>query len=116
MSSVNLVVIMGRLGRDPESRDVMVQGNNTFMCQLAIATNRGNDKVDWHRVELWGKTAELAAKYLSKGRMIHIEGTIHYQKWEDKEGNARISTVIKGHRMTFVPDGKGNKEDEEIPF
>src|SRR5262245_42931087 len=111
MSSLNRVILLGNLGRDPEVR--YTQGGTT-VANLRIATNErrpdGNggwqDATEWHSVVLFGKQADLAKQYLSKGRTVLIEGSLRTRQWQDKEGQKRWSTEIVAQNMRFV-GGRG---------
>ncbi len=113
MSGINKAIIVGNLGRDPELRHT--QGGSP-VCQLSIATTRSytnsnNDKVEeteWHRVVVWGKSAEHCNTYLSKGRQVYVEGRIATRSYEDKEGIKRYSTEIVASSVQFL--GSGNKD------
>jgi len=111
MSSLNRVILLGNLGKDPEVR--YTQGGTT-VANLRIATNErrpdGNggwkDETEWHSVVLFGKQADLAKQYLSKGRTVLIEGSLRTRQWQDKEGQKRWSTEIVAQNMRFV-GGRG---------
>lgn len=100
MASVNRVILIGNLGRDPEIR--YTQGGEPI-ANFSLATSEkwtGKDgqkqeRTEWHRVEVFGKTAQIARDYLSKGRPVYIEGSIHYDEWTDKDGNKRNTTKIR---------------------
>lgn len=131
MSGVNKVILVGRLGRDPEMRSTP-QGNHA--CNLSIATSetwlkdgKKEEKTEWHRVIFWGKNAENASKYLNKGSMVYVEGKLQTRKWRDKEGIERFTTEILGNSMNFIStsekDSDSKKqiesnqiEDDDIPF
>lgn len=114
MSQVNKVQLIGRLGKDPEVKTIE---NGTKVAQFSLATSdtyvkKGGEKVEdtqWHRIKLWGTRADLAEKYLRKGRKVLIEGKISYNNFKDKDGNTRYSTEIVGQDMMFL-DSK-NKEE-----
>jgi single-strand DNA-binding protein len=116
MSSVNKVIIMGRLGADPEVRYTQ---SNIPVATLSVATSeKWKDKdgelqetTEWHRIILWDKLASLAGEYLAKGAQVYIEGAIQTRKYEDKEGNTRYTTEIKGQVMKFI----GKKDSSEAP-
>ena len=118
MSSVNKAIIIGRLGDDP---DVRYTQNNTAVANLSIATSeRYKDKqgewkerTEWHRVVLWDRLAETAQEYLQKGNRAYIEGSIQTRKWEDKEGNTKYTTEIKGYKLVMLGD-KGESENNPI--
>lgn len=104
MASVNKVVLLGRLGRDPETR--YASDGGTPICHLAVATSRrykdrdGNrgEETEWHNVVLFGKTAEIAQQYLQKGSEVYIEGRLRTRSYE-KDGVKRYSTEIIGESM-----------------
>jgi single-strand DNA-binding protein len=112
MAGVNKVIIIGNLGRDPELR---YTSNSNPVCQLNVATTRGytnrnNERVEeteWHRVVVWGKTAEHCSRYLSKGRQIYLEGRLQTRSWEDKDGNKRYTTEIVAETVQFLGGGRG---------
>src|SRR6266850_6755195 len=100
MASVNRVILIGNLGRDPEIR--YTQGGEPI-ANFSLATSErwtGKDgqkqeRTEWHRVEVFGKTAQVVRDYCSKGKQVYIEGTIHYDEWTDKDGNKRNTTKIR---------------------
>lgn len=104
MASVNKVVLLGRLGRDPETR--YASDGGTPICHLAVATSRRNkdrdgnrgEETEWHNVVLFGKTAEIAQQYLQKGSEVYIEGRLRTRSYE-KDGVKRYSTEIIGESM-----------------
>ena len=118
MGSVNKVILVGNLGRDPEVR--YTQGG-TAVANFTLATNEvWNDKAgakqertEWHRIVVWGKQAEIAREYLSKGKQVYIEGSIQTRQWDDKEGNKRTTTEIKANRVIFLgrPGGGEGRAD-----
>jgi single-strand DNA-binding protein len=119
--SVNKVILLGRLGKDPELRSTQ-SGQRVATFSLAT-TERSKDKggnstekTEWHNIVVWGKTAELAAKYLQKGRQVYLEGRIQTRKWQDKEGKDRYSTEIVAQNLTFVGGGKSGGEAEATPI
>lgn len=107
MASFNKVTIVGYLGRDPELR-YTPQG--TPVCDFSIATTeRRKDKsgefqdhTTWFRVSLFGRQAEVASQYLSKGRQVYVEGTLTLREYTDKEGNARTSLDVRGSDIQFI--------------
>ncbi len=114
MAGVNKAIIVGNLGRDPELR--YTQGGSP-VCQLSVATtraytNKNNDRVEeteWHRIVVWGKSAEHCNNYLSKGRQVYVEGRIQTRSYEDKEGIKRYSTEIVADTVQFL-GGRGGGE------
>jgi single-strand DNA-binding protein len=109
--SVNKVIILGRLGADPELR---YTGTGTPVATLSVATNKTwknkegqkQEKTEWHRVILWSKLAELSGQYLSKGREVYIEGELQTRSWE-KDGQKKYTTEIVGNTMQFIGSGAG---------
>ena len=127
----NKTQVGGRLTRDPE---VKRTNAGTAVAEISIAVNRkwrdpsGNvkEEVDFIDVTLWGKTAELAEKYLTKGRSVFIDGRLQLETWDDKTtGQKRSKLKVVGEAMQFINDGKGSaaqapatttEEPDEIPF
>jgi single-strand DNA-binding protein len=111
MASINKVILIGNLGRDPEMR--YTQGG-TAVCQLSLATtrtytNKSNDRVEeteWHRVVVWGKQAESCNQYLAKGRQCYIEGRLQTRNYDDKDGNKKYITEIIADVVQFL-GGRG---------
>jgi len=107
MGSVNKVILVGNLGADPELK---YTPSNRPVCNLSIATNevwkdksgQKQEKVEWHRVNVWGDQAEHCSKYLAKGRMVYVEGKLQTRKWQDKEGKDRYSTEVVADRVVFL--------------
>jgi single-strand DNA-binding protein len=113
--SYNKIHIIGNLGRDPELR-YTPQG--TAVCQFSVATNeRRRDKAGeqqdittWFRITAWGKQAETASKYLSKGRRVYVEGRLHMEEWTDREGKARQTLEVNASEIQFLDSGAGDVE------
>jgi single-strand DNA-binding protein len=111
MASVNKVILIGNLGRDPEMR--YTQGG-TAVATLNIATtrvytNKSNDRVEeteWHRVTVWSKQAESCNQYLSKGRQVYIEGRLQTRSYDDKDGVKKYSTEVVADQVLFL-GGRG---------
>ena len=105
--SLNRVILLGRLGRDPEVRYAQ---SGTTVATLNMATDErrpdGNggwkNETEWHRVVLFGKQADLAKQYLTKGREVLIEGSLRTRQWQDKEGQKRFTTEVVAQNMRFV--------------
>ncbi len=116
MSSVNKVIIIGHLGQDPEVR-YLPSGDS--VANLSIATTESwkdkqgqkQEQTEWHRVSLFGKTAEIGGEYLKKGSQVYIEGKLQTRKWTDKEGQERYTTEIRADRMQML--GKSRQVGEE---
>ena len=105
MASVNKAILIGNVGRDPESRDTA--GGQT-VCNFSVATSEAwgkgedrNESTEWHRVVAWGKTAEACQRYLAKGSSVYVEGRIQTREWE-KDGAKRYTTEIVAHRVQFL--------------
>lgn len=115
---MNHVVIVGRLGADPESR--AIQGGS--VCNFSVATSESYDgrngkreeRTEWHRVVTYGKLAEVCVKYLTKGCQVLVEGKIQTRAWEDKTGVKRYQTEIIAASVKFL-DMKG-PSDDSIPY
>ena len=107
MASFNKITIVGYLGRDPELR-YTPQG--TPVCDFSIATTERRkdksgefqDQTTWFRVSLFGRQAEVASQYLSKGRQVYVEGTLTLREYTDKEGKARTSLDVRGSDIQFI--------------
>lgn len=111
--SVNKVILMGRLGKDPELK---YTPSGAAVCNFSIATTESwNDKssgqkqerTEWHRIVVWGKLAELCNQYLAQGRQVYVEGSLQTRSWDDKDGNKRYTTEINAKTVQFI----GNKND-----
>jgi single-strand DNA-binding protein len=117
MAGVNKVILLGRLGSDPEVRNLPRCGK---VVTFSIATsenytNKNGEKVEqteWHRIELWDNQANVAELYLKKGDMAYIEGRIRTEKWTDKEGIERTTIKIRGNTLQLVGGGKGRDIDD----
>jgi single-strand DNA-binding protein len=115
MASVNKVILIGNLGRDPEVR-YMPSGD--AVANISIATTETwkdkngekQEKTEWHRVAMFGKTAEIAGEYLKKGSQVYIEGRLETRKWTDKEGQERTTTEVRADRMQMLGSRSGGSE------
>ena len=111
--AVNKVMLIGNLGRDPEIR-YTTGGQAVANFTLATTekyTNKAGEKqedTEWHRIVAWGRLAEICGEYLSKGRMVYIEGSIKTRSWEDKEGNTKYTTEIVARNMQML-GGQGGQ-------
>jgi single-strand DNA-binding protein len=144
MASVNKVILVGRLGKDPEIRSTPT---GTTVAKFSLATDdRYTDKAgekqertEWHNIVAWGKLAEICGQYLRKGKLVYIEGSIRTDSWDDKEtGQKKYRTDIVANQMQML-DRKGDEngggayagaarkgatatataqveEDDEVPF
>src|SRR3954453_8411375 len=97
--SVNKVILVGRLGKDPETR---YTSGGQAVCNFSVATDETykdragerQKRTEWHRIVVWGKQAEIAQQYLRKGSLLYLEGRIQTRQWDDREGQKRTSTEI----------------------
>jgi len=112
MGSVNKVILVGNLGRDAEKRytpsGAVVATIN--MATTEVWTDKGGqrqEKTEWHRVVLWGKSAESLTEYLTKGKQIYVEGRLQTRQWDDKDGNKRYTTEIRGDKIVLLGGGSG---------
>jgi single-strand DNA-binding protein len=113
MGSVNKVILVGNLGRDAELR-YTPGGAPVATLNLATtevwndkASGQKQEKTEWHRVVLWGKSAESLSEYLTKGKQIYVEGRLQTRKWQDKDGNDKYTTEIRADRITLLGGGGG---------
>ncbi|WP_298268897.1 single-stranded DNA-binding protein [Geobacter sp.] len=146
MASLNKVMLIGNLGKDPEVRYTPA---GTAVASFSLATSERfknkngewEEKTEWHNVVLWGRQAEVAGEYLSKGKTVYIEGRLQTRKWQDKDGRDRWTTEVVGEKMQMLgargegggrPAGRGGQEngfggapgfdepafnpDDDIPF
>ena len=105
--SVNKVILVGRLGRDPETR---YTGGGQAVANFSMATDESykdkngerQKRTEWHRITAWGKLAEICQQYLKKGTMVYIEGRIQSREWQDKEGQKRTSFDIVANTMKML--------------
>lgn len=124
MASVNKVILVGNLGRDPEVR---YMPNGDAIANVAIATTDAwkdkatgekKEATEWHRVVFFGRLAEVVAQYVKKGRQIYIEGALRTRKWQDKEGVDRYTTEIVASEMKMLgtkPEGAGSAPPASRP-
>ncbi len=119
MASLNQVFIIGRLGRDPELR---YSQSGAAVCNMTVATDEsytdkeGNrqERVEWHRITAFQRTAENCANFLAKGSLVHISGSLTTRKWQDQQGQDRYTTEIKAERVQFL-DRKGDNQGADQP-
>ncbi len=113
MASVNKVILVGNLGRDPETR---FSPDGAAICNVSLATTsqwkdktsgERKEETEWHRVVFYNRLAEIAGEYLKKGRSIYVEGRLKTRKWQDKEGQDRWSTEIVADQMQML----GSREE-----
>ena len=108
MSGINKVIIVGRLGADPEMKQI---GSGSTVTRLNVATSESwtdkqsgqkQEKTEWHRITVWGKLAEICGKHLSKGRQVYVEGRLQTRSWEDQQGQKRYATEIVANTVQFL--------------
>lgn len=118
MAGVNKVIIVGRLGADPEVKAV---GANSTVARLSVATSENwtdrdghkQERTEWHRIVVWGKLAEICGKHLAKGRQVYVEGRLQTRSWEDQQGQKRYSTEIVANTVQFL--GASGERSSEGP-
>ncbi len=112
MAGVNKAILVGNLGRDPELRHTP---NGQAVVNFTLATSENwtdksgerQERTEWHRIVVWGRTAEMCNQYLSKGRTVYVEGRIQTREWEDKDGNKRYTTEINASTVQFIGPRSG---------
>jgi single-strand DNA-binding protein len=105
--SVNMAVLLGHLGADP---DLRYTPSGTAVCNLRVATNESwkdkqgqlQSRTEWHRIVIWGKLAETAGEYLAKGRQVHIIGNLRTRQWKDRDNTVRFTTEIHCRELSFI--------------
>ena len=106
--SINKVILVGRLGRDPELK---YTASGTPFCRFSMATDdswtdKGSgertERTEWHNIVVWDKLAEICNNYLTKGKMVYIEGSLQTREWDDQEGNKRKTTEIRARDMMML--------------
>ncbi|MBS83272.1 MAG: single-stranded DNA-binding protein [Gammaproteobacteria bacterium] len=115
--SVNKVILLGRVGNEPE---IKYMPSGTAVLNLSLATNRKTknqetdaweDKTEWHRVVFFNKPAEIVAQYVKKGQQLYVEGRLQTKKWQDKDGIEKYSTDIISDNFTFIGSKSDNIEE-----
>jgi single-strand DNA-binding protein len=113
MAGVNKVILIGNLGRDPEIRYIP-SGQAVTNFSLATTENftsrdgKREERTEWHRIVVWGKTAENCAQYLAKGRTVYVEGRLQTREWEDKDGQKRRTTEVVAQTVQFLGGPRGS--------
>ena len=122
MNGVNKVIIIGNVGKDPDTR---YSASGTAMCTVSVATSESwkdkqtgekQERTEWHRIKFFGKLAEIAGEYLKKGQSVYIEGSLRTDKYTDKEGVERYSTDIIAREMQRLggrPEGAQKPQRQE---
>ena len=121
MASVNKVIVVGNLGADPETR-FLPSGEAVTNIRVAT-TDRWKDKAsgemkeatEWHRIAFFGRLAEIAGEYLKKGSQVYVEGSLRTRKWQDKDGQDRYTTEIRGDVMKMLGRREGGGEPRQEP-
>jgi single-strand DNA-binding protein len=122
MASVNKVILVGNLGRDPETR---YMPDGAAITNVSVATSfqwtdkasgEKKEETEWHRVVFRGRLAEVAGEYLKKGSQVYVEGRLRTRKWQDKEGQDRYSTEIMATEMKMLGSRAGSGEPREAPM
>jgi single-strand DNA-binding protein len=116
MKSVNKVILIGRLGRDPELK---YTGTGTPFCRFSIATDDSwtdktsgekQERTEWHSIVVWNRLAEICNEYLRKGRLVYIEGSLQTREWDDQDGNKRKTTEVVARDMVLLGSPQGSGE------
>lgn len=118
--SVNKVILLGRLGGDPELK---YTPNGMAVCNFSMATSESwqdksgqkQEKTEWHRIVVWGKLAELCNQYLTKGRQAFVEGKLSTRSWEDKDGQKRYMTEVTASTVQFIGGNASTSKDQGAP-
>jgi len=118
MSGVNKVILVGNLGANPELR--YTQGQQAVANLRLATTEKWTDKngqkqeaTEWHRVVVWGRQAEIAGQYLTKGRQVYVEGSIRTRQWQDQQGQKRYTTEIVARNIQML-GGRGERPAEDM--
>lgn len=112
--SVNKVILVGRLGQTPE---VKFTPSGAAVANFSVATNetwvdksgQKQERTEWHRIVVWGKTAELCQQYLTKGRQVYLEGKLQTRQWQDKDGQTKYTTEIQAQTVQFLGGGSAER-------
>ena len=107
--NINKAILIGRLGQDPELRHTQ---SNMAVCNFSLATSetyKEQERTEWHRIVVWGRQAEIAHKYLAKGRLVYVEGRLQTREYNDRDGNQRRSTEIVARDIQFL-GGRGEQD------
>ena len=120
MASLNKAILIGNLGKDPETR---FMPNGDAVCNFSIATTESykdkngdkQDKTEWHNITIYRKLAEIAGQYLKKGSQVYLEGKIQTRKWQDKEGNDRYTTEIVCDEMKMLGGKPEGQQQQQSP-
>lgn len=121
MASLNKVILIGSLGRDPEIR---YMPNGEAVCNFSMATSENwkdkqgqkQEKTEWHNIVMYRKLAEIAGEYLKKGALVYIEGKLQTRKWSDKEGKERYTTEIIADQMQMLGSKAQNNSQDNLQY
>ena len=121
MASVNKVILVGNLGKDPELRYTQ---SGVAVCSFSLATTEkwsdqsghAKEQTEWHRVQVWKRMAEVCSKYLKKGSSAYVEGRIQSRSWEDASGQKRTTTEIVAETVRFLGSSKNHGAHEHQPI
>lgn len=121
INSLNKVILIGRLGQNPEVRYLPQTERAVARFTLATneryfnpSTNESDIRAEWHRIVAWGRLAEFCEKYLTQGKQIYLEGKLRTRSWQDREGNKRYTTEIEARNIIFL--GKREEEVEQEAY
>jgi len=122
INSLNKVILIGHLGRDPEVRNLPQSGQAIARLSLATNeryfnpnTNESSDRTEWHRIVAWGKLAEFCEKYLTRGKQIYVEGKLRTRTWQDREGSKRYTTEITAQNIVLLGKKEEIAGEEQFP-
>ncbi|MDA3872015.1 MAG: single-stranded DNA-binding protein [Candidatus Marinimicrobia bacterium] len=116
-NSMNKVILVGHLGQDPELKST---STNIHVVNISVATNESfkrkneteyTDKTEWHRCVAFGKTADYITNYITKGRLVYIDGRLQTRKWTDKDNNTRYSTEVMIETIMMLGKGDGSQQN-----
>src|SRR2546423_1952161 len=118
--SVNKVILVGRLGQNPEVR---YTPSGAAVANFSVATNESwvdkqgqkQERTEWHRVVVWGKLAELCGQYLTKGRQAYVEGRLQTRQWQDKDGQTKYTTEVQAQTVQFLGGGANQSDRAAEP-
>lgn len=112
MSGLNKAIVVGYVGKDPETRAAGSQN----VCNFSVATSEkydGQERTEWHRIVAWGKLADACAKYLAKGSLVAVEGKLQTREWEDKNGAKQRTTEIVALSVQFLSKPPQRRQDPD---
>ena len=118
MSSLNKIMLIGHLGKDPEVR---YTSDGTPVATFSLATSENwtdkngtrQERTEWHNIVAWRRLAELSKRFLVKGRQVYVEGSLRTRQWQDRDGNTRYTTEVIAQRVQFLGGPRGERTAEE---